>query len=130
ADQVAGEHGVLLEVAAVLLAGRDHQRGAGAAGVEEAQQPVGQARGDVQADEGGAAGAARVAVGHRDDRALVDAGDVLGGVGGLGQGGQKGQFGGARVAEDPVHALAAQDLQQGEGGTVSHGGSSAGGGTG
>lgn len=124
ADQVAGEHGVLLEVAAVLLACCDDQGGAGAAGVEEADETVGEAGRDVEADEGGAAGGSGIAVGHGHDRAFVDAEDVLRGVLRLCECGQEGEFGGARVAEDAVHALVAQDVQDSEGGTVTHGGSS------
>ncbi|MDQ1024402.1 ABC-type branched-subunit amino acid transport system ATPase component [Streptomyces umbrinus] len=91
-----------------------------AAGVEQADESVGEARRDVEADEGGAAGGAGVAVGHGDDRALVDAEDVLGCLFGVHQGCQERQFGGAGVAEDAVHALASQDVEQGVGGAAAH----------
>jgi hypothetical protein len=58
----------------------------------------------------------------------MDAEHVFGCVAGLREGGQEGEFGGAGVAEDAVHSLAAQDVRQGEGGAATHGGSSAGGG--
>lgn len=76
----------------------------------------------MQADERGTAGDAGIPVCHGDDGALVDAEDILGRVLGVHEGCEEGQFGGAGVAEHAVRALAAQDLQQGEGGAATHGG--------
>ncbi len=111
ADQVAGQHRVLDEVPAVLLPGRHDQRCAGPPRVEQSDEPVGQARRHVQVDEGGAAGHPRVAVGHRDDRALLHAQDVVD-VGRVDQRVEQRQLGGAGVAEDLVDAFVAQHGQE------------------
>ena len=110
-DEVAAEHRVLDQVAAVLLAGGDDQRRARAARVEDHAQPVGEARGDVQVQERRPARGARVAVGHRDGGGLVQAQDVAQVVG-PGHGVHERQLGRPGVPEDVLHSLAAQQLHQ------------------
>ncbi|MDQ1034918.1 hypothetical protein QFZ75_001334 [Streptomyces sp. V3I8] len=53
-------------------------------------------------------------------RVEADAQDVLRGRFGVHEGGQERQFGGTGVAEAAVHALAAQDVEQGGGGAAAH----------
>ncbi len=108
--QVAGEHGVLRQVTAVLLPRGHHQRRTRPAGVEEADHAVGEPGGDVQADEGRAAGGPGVSVGHRDDGGFLNPEDVLE-VGSRRDRLDERKFRRARVAEDPGHAFVAQHLQ-------------------
>ena len=114
-DQVSAQHRVLEQVAAILLARGDHQRGAGAAGVQDHAQPVREPGGDVQVQKCGPAAGAGEPVGHRDRRRLVQAEAVLQ-VRGLGKRIHERKLGGAGVAEDVLDALASQQLDQRGGG--------------
>ncbi len=110
-QQVAAQHRVLDQVAAVLLPDGDHHRRAGAPGVEHVRQAVGEPGGDVQVEERRAAGGPGVPVGHRDRGPLVQA-EVVVELRHLGELVHEGQLGGSRVAEDAIDALALGQLDQ------------------
>ena len=88
------------EVAPVLLAGGDDERGPGVVGVDHHPHRVAEAGGRVEVDEGGATRGLGVAVSHREDRGFLKAEDVVEVVREVLQ---ERQLGRARVAEDRGH---------------------------
>ena len=110
AVQAAGEEGLLGEVAAVLLADHDHQWRAIDARGGQRGDGVAEPGGGVQQGEGRRAAPERVAGGHPDDRALVQAQHELEVVG---QAGQEGDLGRAGVGEDRRQPQRAQDVEGG-----------------
>ena len=110
-EQVAAEHRVVDQVAAVLLADGDHHRSAGTPGIEHVRQAVRQPGGDVQVEKRGSPGRARVTVSHRDRRSLVQP-EVVVELRHPGELVHEGQLGGARVAEDAIDALALGQFDQ------------------
>ena len=109
-DQIVAEHRPAQAEARVLLAGRDHERGAVGAGVGEVADGVPEAGGGVEVEERGAAGGLGVAVGHAHDGGLLE-GEHVGEVVGLGEGVEQRQLGAAGVAEDVSDAFRAEHVE-------------------
>jgi hypothetical protein len=110
AVQAPGEERLLGEVAAILLADHDHERRPIHACGGERGDGVAEPRGRVQQGERRPAAPQRVAGGHADDRALVQAEHELE-VGR--QAAEEVDLGRAGVREDPGQRERAQDVERG-----------------